>query len=121
MDRPGLVRSVLNFAHSESSTCCARAYSLSGREELTTEDVLQEIFLQLWRVPDAFDPAKGSLTTWLTIVSRRRAIDRLRERRGELDVADVHSERAKWAKLSNVLITPQISARHPHGQHHSPH
>jgi RNA polymerase sigma-70 factor, ECF subfamily len=55
----------------------------------TSEDVLQEVFLQLWRVPDAFDPAKGSLATWLTIVSRRRAIDRLRERKGELDVANV--------------------------------
>jgi RNA polymerase sigma-70 factor, ECF subfamily len=54
-----------------------------------SEDVLQEVFLQLWRVPDAFDPRKGSLAGWLTVVSRRRAIDRLRERRGELDVANV--------------------------------
>jgi RNA polymerase sigma-70 factor (ECF subfamily) len=55
----------------------------------TSEDVLQEIFLQLWRVPGAFDPTKGSLATWLTVVSRRRAIDRLRERKCELDVANV--------------------------------
>ena len=55
----------------------------------TAEDVLQEVFLQLWRVPGAFDPAKGNLATWLIIVSRRRAIDRLRERKGELDVASV--------------------------------
>jgi RNA polymerase sigma-70 factor (ECF subfamily) len=55
----------------------------------TSEDVLQEVFLQLWRVPEAFDPAKGTLAAWLTVVSRRRAIDRLRQRRGETDVADV--------------------------------
>jgi len=54
-----------------------------------SEDVLQEVFLQLWRVPDAFEPAKGSLRAWLTVVSRRRAIDRLRKRKAEIDVDDV--------------------------------
>jgi RNA polymerase sigma-70 factor (ECF subfamily) len=59
------------------------------RDPGTSEDVLQEVFLQLWQVPEAFDPAKGSLATWLTVVSRRRAVDQLRKRRGEIDVADV--------------------------------
>jgi RNA polymerase sigma-70 factor (ECF subfamily) len=57
------------------------------RDSAASEDIVQEVFLQLWRVPDAFDPAKGSLVTWLTIVSRRRAIDRLRQRKAEVDVA----------------------------------
>jgi RNA polymerase sigma-70 factor (ECF subfamily) len=56
------------------------------RDPGTSEDVLQEIFLQLWQVPDRFDPAKGSLVTWLTVVSRHRAIDRLRQRKAEIDV-----------------------------------
>jgi RNA polymerase sigma-70 factor, ECF subfamily len=59
------------------------------RDPGTSEDVTQEVFLHLWRVPDAFDPAKGSLAAWLTIVSRRRAIDRLRQRKGEIDVTSV--------------------------------
>ena len=59
------------------------------RDHATSEDVLQEVFFQLWRVPDAFDPAKGSLKAWLTVVSRRRAIDRLRGRKAEMDVADL--------------------------------
>jgi RNA polymerase sigma-70 factor, ECF subfamily len=59
------------------------------RDPGTSEDVLQEVFLQLWQVPEAFDPAKGSLATWLTVVSRRRAVDQLRKRRGEIDVADL--------------------------------
>lgn len=54
-----------------------------------SEDVTQEVFLQVWRVPRAFDPAKGSLEAWLTVVSRRRAIDRLRQRREEIDVDNV--------------------------------
>ena len=55
----------------------------------TSEDVLQEVFLRLWQVPNAFDPAKGNLATWLTVVSRRRAVDHLRKLRREIDVADL--------------------------------
>lgn len=59
------------------------------RDPGTSDDVLQDVFLQLWRVPEAFDPAKGSLATWLTVVSRRRAIDWLRRRKGEVGIADL--------------------------------
>jgi RNA polymerase sigma-70 factor (ECF subfamily) len=52
------------------------------------EDVLQDIFLQLWRNPDAFDASRGSLTAWLAVISRHRSIDRLRKRRPETDIED---------------------------------
>ena len=81
------------------------------RDHGTSEDVLQEVFLQLWRVPDAFDPAKGSLVTWLTVVSRRRAIDRLRQRKAEIDVDDViiliHAPQLADAALNQ--ITDKVS------------
>jgi RNA polymerase sigma-70 factor, ECF subfamily len=53
------------------------------------EDVLQEVFLQLWRNPHAFDAARGSLASWLAVVTRNRAIDSLRKRRPETDIEDV--------------------------------
>jgi len=56
------------------------------QEAGAAEDVLQDIFLQLWRNPDAFDASRGSLAAWLAVISRHRAIDRLRKRRPELDV-----------------------------------
>jgi len=46
------------------------------------EEVLQEVFLFAWRSAGAFDPARGHVLTWLLIVTRSRAIDRLRTRRG---------------------------------------
>jgi len=46
------------------------------------EEVLQEVFLFVWRSAASFDPARGSALTWLLIVTRSRAIDRLRTRRG---------------------------------------
>jgi RNA polymerase sigma-70 factor, ECF subfamily len=53
------------------------------------EDVLQEVFLQLWRNPGAFDAARGSLGPWLAVITRNRAIDSLRRRRPETDIEDV--------------------------------
>jgi RNA polymerase sigma-70 factor (ECF subfamily) len=53
------------------------------------EDVLQEVFLQLWRNPGAFDAARGSLAPWLAVIARNRAIDFLRKRKPETDLEDV--------------------------------
>jgi RNA polymerase sigma-70 factor (ECF subfamily) len=53
------------------------------------EDVMQEVFLQLWRNPGAFDAARGSLGAWLSVITRNRAIDSLRKRRPETDIEDV--------------------------------
>lgn len=53
------------------------------------EDVLQEVFLQLWRNPDAFDANRGRLAAWLSVIARNRAIDHLRKRQPEEDIADL--------------------------------
>jgi RNA polymerase sigma-70 factor (ECF subfamily) len=50
------------------------------------EDVLQDVFLKIWRNPISFLAAKGSLGGWLAIISRNRAIDVLRKRRSIDDV-----------------------------------
>jgi len=53
------------------------------------EDVLQEVFLQLWKNPSAFDAARGSLGAWLAVIARNRSIDALRRRKPETDIEDV--------------------------------
>lgn len=53
------------------------------------EDVLQEVFMQLWRNPSSFDANRGSLGAWLSVITRNRAIDLLRKRRSESDIEDV--------------------------------
>jgi RNA polymerase sigma-70 factor, ECF subfamily len=45
------------------------------------EEVLQDLFLQLWRNAGRFDPSRGSLPAWLMVIGRNRAISRLRGRR----------------------------------------
>jgi RNA polymerase sigma-70 factor (ECF subfamily) len=49
---------------------------LHDREE--AEDVLQEVFLQVWRRASDFDEARGRAFTWLVTIARSRALDRLR-------------------------------------------
>jgi RNA polymerase sigma-70 factor, ECF subfamily len=53
------------------------------------EDVLQEVFMQLWRDPTVFVQQRGSLGGWLVVVARNRAIDLLRRRKPTDSVDDV--------------------------------
>ncbi|MBI2681826.1 MAG: sigma-70 family RNA polymerase sigma factor [Acidobacteriales bacterium] len=53
------------------------------------EDVMQEIFLRLWRTPELFDSNRGSLGAWLAVITRHRSIDQLRKRRPETGLEDV--------------------------------
>lgn len=52
------------------------------------EDVLSEIFWEIWRHPDRYDSSRSTPQTYLLMVARSRAIDRLREltRRGKVIV-----------------------------------
>src|SRR5437868_1754159 len=53
------------------------------------EDILQDIFMQIWRNPSSFDASRGSLAAWLAVIARHRAIDYLRRRRPETDIEEV--------------------------------
>jgi RNA polymerase sigma-70 factor (ECF subfamily) len=51
------------------------------RDPGEAEDIMQEIFVQLWKNPGAFVSGRGSLGAWLVVVARNRSIDILRRRR----------------------------------------
>lgn len=64
-------------------------------DEAEAEDLLQEIFMQIWRQAKNFSPEKGQALGWIVTLTRRRAIDRLRKRQAyhrATERFEVHSE-----------------------------
>jgi RNA polymerase sigma-70 factor (ECF subfamily) len=65
-------------------TYAARLLGLAARilgDTGEAEEILQEVFLFVWRAAGTFDSARGSVLAWLLVATRSRAIDRLRTRR----------------------------------------
>ena len=76
---------------------------LNSREE--AEDVLQEVFLQVWRRAADFDEERGRPFTWLVTLARSRAIDRLKG-----DTIRVHTP-GEFAKAIDRLEKLTVKGR----------
>lgn len=63
------------------------------------EDALQEIFMQLWRNPAAFDASRGNLAPWLAVIARNRALDALRKRKPQTEIDE-----------TTVSVEPDLAA-----------
>lgn len=48
------------------------------RDPAQTEEVVQEVFVELWRLAPRFDVSKGSVASWTATIAHRRAVDRVR-------------------------------------------
>jgi RNA polymerase sigma-70 factor (ECF subfamily) len=66
-----------------------RETGLVNSPPASAEDVLQEVFMQIWRNPDGFVATRGSLGGWLAVVARNRSIDALRRKRPTEQVDDM--------------------------------
>jgi RNA polymerase sigma-70 factor (ECF subfamily) len=66
------------------------------RDPAQSEEVAQEVMLEVWRAATRFDPARGSAATWVLTIAHRRAVDRVRS-------ATAAAEREK---RTSVLLSP---------------
>jgi RNA polymerase sigma-70 factor (ECF subfamily) len=107
MSKPELLE--LYSEHVDIARAVARRLLYDPSE---ADDVVQEVFLSLWRRPDRFDPDRGTGRAWLLTVVRNRSLDHLRRRcqRPSEDVWDL-ADRLPDAQAANVLDELASAAR----------
>ncbi len=53
------------------------------RDPAMSEEVAQEVFVEVWRTADRFDASRASAATWVVTMARRRAVDRVRHEQSQ--------------------------------------
>jgi len=99
-----------------------------NRDRAQAEDVLQEIYVNVWRAAQSFDAAQSQPLTWLTSIARNRAIDSLRRSQtqpqlrsnisgndADEEVSDVYDSVADDSPGPLDLLSRAADARSLHG------
>jgi len=84
--------------------------SLGAAEE--AEEVVLDVFSQVWRIAGRYDAAKGRVDTWLFMLTRSRVLDRLRSLQrvnktatASIDLAQIQSAKGGVDPVEDALIT----------------
>jgi RNA polymerase sigma-70 factor (ECF subfamily) len=81
------------------------------RDTQASEEILQDVFYQLWRNAAQFDPARGSLPGWLAVIARNRAISRLRRHNPSQGEELLETTVIVPANLETALAQQQLLGR----------
>ncbi|NJR52963.1 MAG: sigma-70 family RNA polymerase sigma factor [Leptolyngbyaceae cyanobacterium CSU_1_3] len=83
--------------------------SLGSREEC--EEVVLDVFAQIWRTSDRYDPERGRVDTWVFMLARSRILDRLRSLQravktetASIDAAQIQSNRSSVDPIEDALV-----------------
>ena len=87
------------------ATVYGLALRVLGQPDLA-EEVTQDVFAQVWRDARRYDPSRATVAGWMVMLTRARAIDRLRARRARPDQATT-AEPADTAPLVSTERTPE--------------
>jgi RNA polymerase sigma-70 factor (ECF subfamily) len=73
------------------------------------KDVLQEVFVNIWKKVDTYDPGKGRLFTWMMNVARNAAIDKIRSRGYQINLKNYSIEGAVDTHIATPVTLPQVA------------
>ena len=78
------------------------------------EEVTQEVYLEVWRKSQNWDPSRGSVLTWIMLIARARATDRVRSEQAARD----RQERVapSWVELPADRVAEEVSIAFEQGE-----
>lgn len=118
---PELVRLMERVRHGDQTAFAVLYDELSAlvfgtvkrvlRDPAMSEEVTQEVFVELWRTAPRFDPERASVTTWAITMARRRAVDRVRREQSQRDrIARAGTARPDEVDQPDDTVTATIAA-----------
>ncbi len=88
------------------------------RNHADSDDVLSEVYKQVWERPRQYQPERGPVMAWLFVIARTRALDLLRKRRNNVDLATVapsaREETGTPAQSADDLLQSTQESSHIH-------
>jgi RNA polymerase sigma-70 factor, ECF subfamily len=82
------------------------------RDPAQSEEVTQEVLVEVWRTAVRFDPDKGSARTWILTMAHRRAIDRVRSEQSSRDRTERVGHRDQVRAFDEVAEEVEVRFEH---------
>jgi RNA polymerase sigma-70 factor, ECF subfamily len=82
------------------------------RDPAQSEEVTQEVLVEVWRMAVRFDPDKGSARTWILTMAHRRAIDRVRSEQSSRDRTERVGHRDQGRAFDEVAEAVEVRFEH---------
>ena len=77
-------------------------------EKESADDVLQEVFVNIWKKIDSYDPAKGRLFTWMLNIARNAAIDKIRSKGYKDSLKNQSFPENVDVNAARIVIAPDV-------------
>jgi RNA polymerase sigma-70 factor (ECF subfamily) len=84
------------------------------RNPAQSEEVTQEVFVELWRTAPRFDPARGTARSWIMTCAHRRAVDRVRSAESAARRDDLAGRRDQGRPYDEVVEQVESSLEREH-------